>query len=108
MAEQSNGRCEGRSYSQEEETRHKGLQPREKGEKTLWLTELKQDSRKDSNKATVKQDKNVKDKTNTTTRTMSRLSEQEKGAARDTREVIVMEHDIKSGVKTETSKETAA
>ena len=79
-----------------------------RGKTTLWLTELKQDSRKDSNKATVKQDKNVKDKTNTTTRTMSRLSEQEKGAARDTREVIVMEHDIRSGVKTETSKETAA
>ena len=48
----------------------------------------------------MKQDTNVKDKTKTTTRTMSRLTEQEKGAAR---KVIVMEHDIRSGVKTETS-----
>ena len=41
-----------------------------------------------------------KDKTKATTRTMSRLTEQEKGAAR---EVIVMEHDIRSGGMTETS-----
>ena len=50
-----------------------------RGKTTLWLTELKQGSRKDSNKATVKQDKNVKDKTETTTKTMSGLKEQEKG-----------------------------
>ena len=50
-----------------------------RGKTTLWLTELKQGTRKDSNKATVKQDKNVKDKTKTTTKTMSRLTEQEKG-----------------------------
>ena len=72
------------------------------------VTELKQGPRKDSNKATVKQDKNVKDKTKTTKMTMSRLTEQEKGAARDTWEVIVMEHDIRNGVKTETNKETTA